>query len=261
MQLYLGLILGIVLLLVKFVQELWHLISHVVSTPESEVIIGILALIDMALVGSLMLMVIFSGYEIFVSKIDVGDHQDRPEWMGKVDFRGSLADFFTSDVLDSTQRAVWDVWPDLAKGLAQLDLSNYMNQISQISGLGGGLTPAGDDFLLGIIMAIWCFLPMPRAQRLALEIVDATAGRTTTLSAAWLEAAGKGEASQYWHDFIDSLVIDAHFGIQRAARRIIGIGHTSGADALTGFLLGGEILSNKPRSGDGIAPYLYKKKS
>ena len=85
---YLGLILGIVLLLVKFVQELWHLISHVVSTPESEVIIGILALIDMALVGSLMLMVIFSGYEIFVSKIDVGDHQDRPEWMGKVDFSG-----------------------------------------------------------------------------------------------------------------------------------------------------------------------------
>ena len=50
--------------------------------------VGILALVDMSLVGSLLLMIIFSGYEIFVSKIDVGDHEDRPDWMGKVDFSG-----------------------------------------------------------------------------------------------------------------------------------------------------------------------------
>ncbi len=61
---------------------------HVFSASESDVIIGILALIDMSLVGSLLLMVIFSGYEIFVSKIDVADHKDRPDWMGKVDFSG-----------------------------------------------------------------------------------------------------------------------------------------------------------------------------
>jgi len=61
---------------------------HVVSAPESDIIIGILALVDMALVGSLLLMIIFSGYEIFVSKIDVADHKDRPDWMGKVDFGG-----------------------------------------------------------------------------------------------------------------------------------------------------------------------------
>ena len=61
---------------------------HVASASESTVIIGILALVDMALVGSLLLMIIFSGYEIFVSKIDVAEHQDRPDWMGKVDFGG-----------------------------------------------------------------------------------------------------------------------------------------------------------------------------
>ncbi len=85
---YLGLILSIILLFVKFVQELWHLTIHVFTASESDVIIGILALVDMSLVGSLLLMIIFSGYEIFVSKIDVGDHEDRPDWMGKVDFSG-----------------------------------------------------------------------------------------------------------------------------------------------------------------------------
>lgn len=61
---------------------------HVFSASEADVIVGILALVDMSLVGSLLLMIIFSGYEIFVSKIDVADHKDRPDWMGKVDFSG-----------------------------------------------------------------------------------------------------------------------------------------------------------------------------
>ena len=85
---FVGLIASIILLLIKFGQELIHLSLHVISTPESDVIIGILTLVDMALVGSLLLMIIFSGYEIFVSKIDVAEHADRPDWMGKVDFGG-----------------------------------------------------------------------------------------------------------------------------------------------------------------------------
>lgn len=85
---FLGLVFSIVLLFVKFVQEFWHIASHVVTMADSEVIIGILALVDMTLVGSLLLMIIFSGYEIFVSKIDVANHKDRPDWMGKVDFSG-----------------------------------------------------------------------------------------------------------------------------------------------------------------------------
>ena len=85
---FLGLVVGIALLFIKFAQELIHLTAHVITTPESDIIIGILTLVDMALVGSLLLMIIFSGYEIFVSKIDVADHKDRPDWMGKVDFGG-----------------------------------------------------------------------------------------------------------------------------------------------------------------------------
>jgi len=85
---YLGLVISIALLFVKFAQELYHLTIHVTTASEHTVIIGILALVDMALVGSLLLMIVFSGYEIFVSKIDVANHEDRPDWMGKVDFSG-----------------------------------------------------------------------------------------------------------------------------------------------------------------------------
>jgi uncharacterized protein (TIGR00645 family) len=85
---YLGLVLGVVLLLIKFAPELWHLGTHVISATEADVIVGILALVDMSLVGSLLLMIIFSGYEIFISKIDTGESKDRPDWMGKVDFSG-----------------------------------------------------------------------------------------------------------------------------------------------------------------------------
>jgi uncharacterized protein (TIGR00645 family) len=85
---FLGLIFSLVLLMIKFFQEFWHLATHVVTATEADVIVGILALVDMALVGSLLLMIIFSGYEIFISKIDFVDDKDRPDWMGKVDFSG-----------------------------------------------------------------------------------------------------------------------------------------------------------------------------
>ncbi len=85
---FFGLILSIILLLVKFVQEILHLVVEVLPLDHGMVVIKILTLVDMCLVGSLLLMIIFSGYEIFVSKIHVDDHEDKPSWMGKVDFSG-----------------------------------------------------------------------------------------------------------------------------------------------------------------------------
>ena len=83
---FLGLVFSILLLFIKFSEELIHLTTDIFISSESDVIVGILALVDIALVGSLLLMIIFSGYEIFVSKIDVDTHEDRPDWMGKVNF-------------------------------------------------------------------------------------------------------------------------------------------------------------------------------
>jgi uncharacterized protein (TIGR00645 family) len=85
---YFGLVVAVVLLLVKFAQEFLHVIGHIFTASESETILAILTLVDMSLVANLLLIIIFSGYENFVSKIDTGGHEDRPEWMGKVDFSG-----------------------------------------------------------------------------------------------------------------------------------------------------------------------------
>ena len=85
---YLGLVVSLGMLLVKFSQELIHVVPAVFTMSESGVILAILTLIDLSLAGNLLLMVIFAGYENFVSKIDTGDHEDRPDWMGKVDFSG-----------------------------------------------------------------------------------------------------------------------------------------------------------------------------
>lgn len=85
---YLGLVVSLALLLVKFTQELIHILPNILVLKDSEVILAVLTLVDLSLAGNLLLMVIFAGYENFVSKIDTGDSEDRPEWMGKVDFSG-----------------------------------------------------------------------------------------------------------------------------------------------------------------------------
>lgn len=85
---YIGLALGLLVLLAKFGQELLHFITHVFEATESQVILGILSLIDLSLTANLVLLVIFSGYENFVSRMDLHDQNERPEWMGKIDFSG-----------------------------------------------------------------------------------------------------------------------------------------------------------------------------
>ena len=85
---YLGLVAGIAMVLVKFGQEFFHILPHLLETSESDLILAVLTLVDMSLVGNLLLIIIFSGYENFVSKINTAEHEDRPEWMGKVDFSG-----------------------------------------------------------------------------------------------------------------------------------------------------------------------------
>ncbi len=85
---YVGLVVAIGMLLIKFTQEFLHMLPHLFENSESDVVLQILTLVDMSLVANLLLIVVFSGYENFVSKIDTGGHEDRPDWMGKVDFSG-----------------------------------------------------------------------------------------------------------------------------------------------------------------------------
>jgi uncharacterized protein (TIGR00645 family) len=85
---YLGLVVCLAVMLFKFFKKLWEFILLAPSANEADIILGALSLIDVSLVGNLILIVVFSGYENFVSRIDPGDHPDWPEWMTKVDFAG-----------------------------------------------------------------------------------------------------------------------------------------------------------------------------
>jgi uncharacterized protein (TIGR00645 family) len=84
---YYGLIAMLLIITLKFVQEFWHIISEFSSIDSHTMVVSILQLVDVVLVGNLLVMIIFSGYENFISKIDIAAHHvDRPSWMGKVDY-------------------------------------------------------------------------------------------------------------------------------------------------------------------------------
>ena len=85
---YVGLIGALILLLYAFAMELVHLFTHMGALEVNDIILGALALIDLSLAGNLILIVIFSGYENFVSKLDAGPEEHRLEWHGTVDFSG-----------------------------------------------------------------------------------------------------------------------------------------------------------------------------
>ena len=114
-----------------------------------------------------------------------------------------------------------------------------------LAGLGGGLTPAGDDFLVGAMLGAWLTHPTPAS--LCRVLADAAAPRTTILSAAFLRAAARGECSAAWHTLLAALSrrpdrADASIRSKTcqvytaAVRSVMAHGATSGADALAGFL-------------------------
>jgi uncharacterized protein (TIGR00645 family) len=83
---FLGLIVAMMVLLVKFGKELFSLLMGVLGFIEHDAVISILTLVDTALIAVLLLIIVFSGYENFVSKLSIGQHEDRPAWMGKISF-------------------------------------------------------------------------------------------------------------------------------------------------------------------------------
>jgi len=87
--LYLGLVAVLAMLSVKFVLELVHLSADIWTMGESKVVIAVLTLVDVVMVANLIVMVVISGYENFVSRLDLGEAEDKLSWFGKLD-AGSL---------------------------------------------------------------------------------------------------------------------------------------------------------------------------
>ncbi|NWG72371.1 MAG: TIGR00645 family protein [Parvularculaceae bacterium] len=105
---YLGLIVALAVLFAEFAAILIAYVSSAATVfsggsafGEEEAILGALSLIDLALMGSLILIVVYSGYENFVSRIRSGEHEDWPDWMTKVDFAQLKQKLLASIVLIS----------------------------------------------------------------------------------------------------------------------------------------------------------------
>ena len=105
---YAGLSVGLLVLLVRFAISTVELVREVLVIDTAETIVGVLGLIDLALMGSLLLIVIFAGYENFVSKLNVGHRADKLSWMGHVEFTDLKLKLMASIVAISAIRLLED---------------------------------------------------------------------------------------------------------------------------------------------------------
>jgi hypothetical protein len=124
----------------------------------------------------------------------------------------------------------------LLQALAESDESTVREAAMRLAGLGGGVTPSGDDFLVGVMFALWALTDDDRAILLSKWITESARDRTNVISNAWLAAARRGEAGIEWHQFFEAIVIPDQKGLDQVTTALIKRGHTSGADAMAGFI-------------------------
>jgi uncharacterized protein (TIGR00645 family) len=153
---YFGLALSLFILLIKFLMELLHLAEGAFSSSESDVILGLLTLVDLTLTGSLLIIVVFSGYENFVSRMDHSNHDDRPEWMGTIDFSALKLKMLSSIVAISAVQllrqfmSLTTVTPEREKELFWLVIIHLVFVVSSVllalsDWIAGGKKGAGSE--------------------------------------------------------------------------------------------------------------------
>jgi uncharacterized protein (TIGR00645 family) len=118
---FVGLLLAIIALLIKFVKQLATLAMQMFTLDDEQMIVSILTLVDSALIAALLLIIGFSGYENFVSKIGTGEHEDRPAWMGRVGFSdlkiklmGAIVAISAVELLKAFINVAGTPWQELA---------------------------------------------------------------------------------------------------------------------------------------------------
>lgn len=132
-------------------------------------------------------------------------------------------------MLARARRAAEAMWAGWSGDEAQLSAGT-----AQLAGLGSGLTPAGDDFALGAMLCAWLAHPTPG--RYCETVLEASVPRTTMLSKAFLRTAAAGECNAPWHRLLEALEGGSAEQLDVATREVLSYGHSSGADALAGFL-------------------------
>jgi hypothetical protein len=129
----------------------------------------------------------------------------------------------------------------LLAALAAGDSRAAADAAARLAGVGEGLTPAADDFLVGALYALRVLRPETAAAALAAAVADAAVPRTTTPSAQWLRRAAGGDVAPVW----DRLLRDLFGGrdAEAAVGAVIATGHTSGRAALEGFVAAARALA------------------
>jgi len=121
---------------------------------------------------------------------------------------------------------------------------------SSLAGLGPGLTPAGDDFLAGVLLALAEERPTDAdLGEIADLLLETAAPRTHEISAAYLKTAHAGEAHERWHALLGALSAGDSTAIEDTAHGVVEVGETSGADMLAGFLTAMQAVHVGPRPG------------
>jgi hypothetical protein len=140
------------------------------------------------------------------------------------------------DVLATARRAA----DALRAGWAG-DQALLVEGATQLAGLGNGLTPGGDDFLASAMLGAWLGHSAPGG--FCRTLAGSAAPCTTTLSAAFLRAAARGECGEAWHALLAALSQRSDAGLAEAVRGVLTHGATSGADTLAGFLWAGSEVA------------------
>ncbi len=140
----------------------------------------------------------------------------------------------------------------LLEGVLRQHIQSVRQGASTLIGLGPGLTPSGDDLLIGFMAAI-SLLSEPLGlgsdfyQRLHLELLTIARGRTNKLSITWMEYAKQGDVAEHVGRLFQALVRDDTRPLEEAALAVLKTGATSGADLLAGIILGSRCLIEQHR--------------
>lgn len=155
-------------------------------------------------------------------------------------------DLFNALVLGSADRPGSSGGPDaaaLSKGLQQRAVSLLQRGAHSIMGRGCGLTPAGDDFLLGVMMAIWLRWDDGDPEVVCKALLESVAQQTSRLSGAFLLAAARGAFREAWHAYF-SPAITTQAEAESHLHGMLDYGHSSGLFSLAGCQRGLQALTS-----------------
>ena len=145
---YLGLVFALGILSLIFIREIFEFLPHIFETKSEDAILLVLTLIDLTLAGNLLLILLFSGYENFVSKFDFDTGTDRPEWIGKVDFSALKMKLIASIVaISAIDLLKWFMSIEETKNLVEMDSKLYWLVVIHMTFVMSGVLLALMDYL------------------------------------------------------------------------------------------------------------------